>query len=192
MAYTISTCLGSVDGQCLRRAALSGLDLKRALSARRGKADVEKAIRHIAACDLGCRAVQGLRCPRMPRKPSFEGYELRLGGEVVRKFRRHCKQTKLLKVFASRGWPVFIHDPLGSLLQVDPENGIRDLVYQLNRRQVSRRQIRFGCEHGGVRWKIVDGGLARSGDLSGQSSARNRQQKSHSPSAVRKSHARCR
>ena len=121
MAYTISTCLGSVDGQCLRRAALSGLDLKRALSVRRGKADVEKAIRRIAAGDLCCRAAQGRCCPRMPRKPSFEGYELRVGGEVVRKFRRHCKQTKLLNVFTSQSWPVFIHDPLAGLLLVDPE-----------------------------------------------------------------------
>ena len=101
MAYSsnsqLSECLGSVKGKCLRCRGAPGLDLELALSAGRrkaGKAGVQKAIRRIAARDLRCRLTRGLRCPQAPPKPSFKGYELRVGGELARRFHRQCDQDQ--------------------------------------------------------------------------------------------------
>lgn len=162
-AFQLSSCLGSFEGQCLRRAAELGLFVKRALSARGGKgAGVAKATKRIASHaaarrDLHCCVAQGLTCRHAPIRPTFDGRNLRIGKVRVRQFRRRCKQTRLLDVCQSRGWPLFIEAPFGRPSVIDPENGFRDLVYRLNRRQ---KQIHFWCDGGGLRWAIVGKGPA--------------------------------
>ena len=157
----ISICLGTRNGQCLRHAAALGLLVKRALLDCGPKAaGVAKAAKRIAAHaaatrDLHCLLAQGLTCRHAPIKPSFDGRDLRIGKVLVRPFRRRCRQTRLLDVCQSRSWPVFIDAPFGSPSPIDPENGIRDLVFNLNRRQ---KQIHFWCDGGGLRWAIMGQG----------------------------------
>ena len=154
----ISVCFGTHDGQCLRRAAELGLFVIQAFPGCGGKAaGIAKAAKRIAtravaARDLRCRVARGLACRHAPIIPSFDGRDLRIGKVLVRRFRRRCKQTKLLDVCQSRGWPAFIDAPFGSPSAMDPENRLRDLVYNLNRRQ---QQIHFWCDGGGIRWAIV-------------------------------------
>ena len=163
----LSICLGTHDGQYLRRAAEVGLVVIHVFAGRGGKAvGVAKAAKRVAthaaaASDLRCRVTQGLFCPHAPAKPSFDGRELRIGDVVVRRFRRQCKQTKLLNVCQSRGWPAFIDAPFGRPSAIDPENRLRDLVYNLNRRQVSPQRIHFWCDGGGLCWVIVGQGPMR-------------------------------
>jgi len=109
----------------------------------------------LGARGLLCRVAQGRPCRRAPRTPSFEDRELRLGKTLVRRFRRHCKQTELLELFQLRGWPAFIDSPFGSPSPLDPENGLSDIVYELNGRKDSRQQIQFCCNGDRVRWEIV-------------------------------------
>jgi hypothetical protein len=110
--------------------------------------------------DLLCRVAQGLPCRHAPRKPSFERRELRVGKTLIRRFRRRCKQTELLELFQSRGWPDFIDNPFGSPSPLDPENGLSDIVYELNRHHDSRQQVHFWRDGDRLRWEIVGQGLA--------------------------------
>jgi hypothetical protein len=152
--FELSFCIGSLDGWCLRRAAQLGLAVETAVSSCPGKG--AKLAGLIApGHDLRCLLVQGLHCPHAPPKPSFEYPVLKVGGEVVRRFKRHCKQTELLEKFESLGWPYSIVNPFGSPALVGPNNGIRDIVYHLNSQQHSRLQIHFWCDGDAVRWEIV-------------------------------------
>ena len=157
----LSCCLGTFDEQCLRRAALLGLDIKRAFAACGGEnahvATVANslAIHELATHDLRCHTAHGLPCPHAPPKPSFRGGELRLDKARVRLFRRSCKQTELLDAFQLHGWPPSIDNPFGSPSPFDAENGLSDIVYELNRHQKSGPQIHFWCDGNRVRWEIV-------------------------------------
>jgi len=153
----LAICLGSLDGQCLRRAALLGIAVKRAALTRSGRAvDAPKAAARVAAeRDLQCDAAQGLPCSHARLIPTFDGHELRLGKTLLRQFQRHCKQTEVLDAFQSRGWPAFIDNPFGGPSPFDPENGLSDIVYELNQQRDSCQQIHFWCDGDRVRWEIV-------------------------------------
>jgi hypothetical protein len=105
--------------------------------------------------DLSCLA-RGTHRPHAPPKPYFQYPVLQVGHELVRTFRRHCKQTELLDVIQSQQWPYIVIDPLGARSPLDPENGLSDLVYQLNTHQQSRLQLHFWLVGGGVRWEVCD------------------------------------
>ena len=156
--FELSFCIGSLDGRCLRRAAQLGLAVETAVLSSPGKAaDVAGLIG--PGPDLRCLQIQGLNCPHAPPKPSFKYPLLKVGDEVVREFQRHSKQTKLLEDFESQGWPFAISNQSGTHSELDPENGISDVLYELNRHQESRMHIRFWLVGGGVRWEVID--LAR-------------------------------
>jgi hypothetical protein len=156
--FELSFCIGSLDGWCLRRAAQLGLAVNTAVLSSPGKsAKVADPVG--PGHDLRCLLIQGLHCPHAPPKPSFEYPVLKVGDEVVRRFRRQCRQTELLEVFEDQGWPFLISKPFGTPSELDPENGINDVLYELNQHQVSRLQIYFSCAGGDVQWEIL--GLAR-------------------------------
>jgi len=107
--------------------------------------------------DVRCEAAAGHFCPF---KPSYneKTCELSVCGVVVRQFRSPCRQTDLLQVFESRCWPECIMDPLGDPSEVDAENGLGDLLYQLNQihNNDSPQQVHFWQEpHHGMHWEIV-------------------------------------
>jgi len=156
--FELSFCIGSLDGRCLRRAARLGLAMEAIVSSSHSKA-AEVADLIGQGHDLACLVAQGLHCPHAPHKPSFKYPVLQVGDEEVRRFRRRCRQTELLELFEIRGWPNLISNPFGAPSTLDPENGISDVLYELNQHQLSRLQIHFSCVGGDVQWEIL--GLAR-------------------------------
>jgi hypothetical protein len=72
----ISICLGTCAGQCVLRAAQLGLGL------------ADGGARDAAVGDLRCRRALRLFCPDAPLKPSFDGRDLRVGDEVLKRFKK--------------------------------------------------------------------------------------------------------
>jgi hypothetical protein len=101
-----------------------------------------------------CDAVAGAPCPNLP---VLNGLVLYFRGAVVLSYARWCRQTKLLEAFQSQGWPEFIEDrsPYGA------ENGLRDIVPELNDRQQSGQRLPFWHEGRRLFWKINDDEPAR-------------------------------
>jgi hypothetical protein len=89
--------------------------------------------------------------------PEYDGpsHELRLFGELVLRFEKQSRQTELLEAFQLPGWPRSIKDPLGEPSAVDAENGLSDIVYELNRKQRLRPRIRFRCKGRSVHWEFA-------------------------------------
>ncbi len=103
---------------------------------------------------VSCKAIAGRPCPF---KPSYnkKTRELSVCGKVVRSFRGRCKQTDLLEAFESRHWPESIEDPLGAPSALDAENGLRDIICELNKEQHVRPWVHFWRDDRTVHWEIA-------------------------------------
>lgn len=77
--------------------------------------------------------------------------ELRLGGVVLKRFRRAAdNQMLVLDVFQEEGWPHQIDDPLPRDGDVDPKARLKETVKSLNE-QIKDHAIIFGVSHHGER-----------------------------------------
>ncbi len=101
-----------------------------------------------------CDKVAGLPCLFVPEYKE-QTRELFLGGKLVRRFRQESKQTRLLEIFQSLGWPESVDDPPIDPSSYAPENGFSDIVYELNQDQKPRQRVRFSCDRHSVYWEIV-------------------------------------
>ena len=90
-----------------------------------------------AAKDLVCDRVNGLPCRYAPVYDK-DRLELWLCGEPILSLKKHCRQTELLEAFQFAGWPHSLTDPLGTPSELDPENGLSDIISALKGRQGSR------------------------------------------------------
>jgi hypothetical protein len=86
-----------------------------------------------------------------------ETRHLSLGGEPAVVFlKKRCRQAELLEAFQSRDWPPSIDQPLGPPSATDPEKGLRDLVFHLNKKQEDLpRRVHFWCDDRTVHWEIA-------------------------------------
>ncbi len=102
-----------------------------------------------------CAEVAGSRCPIRPIY-NKETLELSVCGVVVVRLTKRCEQTKLLDAFDLWDWPPSIEDPLGPPTATDPENGLSDIVFELNDKQKNLPQrVRFWCVGRNVHWEFV-------------------------------------
>ena len=111
--------------------------------------------------DSPCNILGGKRCRHDRVTPCFNAKTLELSilGVVLRQFRCPCRQMELLKAFELAGWPDFIKEPLCAPAEVDAENGLRDIVCELNKihNWDSPYQVSFWNDphDGGVHWEIA-------------------------------------
>lgn len=85
-----------------------------------------------------------------------EKNELRLAGQLVKRFRWHApNQERLITAFAEGGWPEKIDDPLPRDEMVDAKRRLHDTIKCLNRRHVQDIMRFHGDGSGqGVIWRI--------------------------------------
>jgi hypothetical protein len=107
------------------------------------------------AADLRCEPVAGQPCPFVPLF-NAQLLEFSFCGELLRHFDKQSRQTELLEAFQLRGWPHSVKNPLGSASPCDAENGLSDIVYELNENQHPRQRVHFWCDGRSVHWEIVD------------------------------------
>jgi hypothetical protein len=89
--------------------------------------------------------------------------ELSLGDRLVKQFHVPAgNQELILSAFQEEGWPKHIDDPLPGNQRTDPRTRLNDVVYRLNRAQVTPL-IRFHTNgHGsGVHWSLCAPKLMR-------------------------------
>jgi len=85
--------------------------------------------------------------------------ELWLCGKLLLCLKNRSKQAQVLEAFQLRHWPPCIEDPLGSFSATDPENGLSDIIYELNNKQKNLPQrVRFWCNGRSIHWEIVGDG----------------------------------
>jgi len=160
----LSSCLGSPNKKCVRQAAEIGSTTFDIFVDCVGKAaDPAEVVNRVAALclavgDLRCPVLRGLPCPYAPPRPRYDVRHLKLfvGDREVAEFHRHSRQTELLEVFQAADWPESIDDPLGPPSPLDLENGLNDILYELNGRQRLGPQIHFWYDRRAVYWKIVN------------------------------------
>ncbi len=157
---TVGTCKWRLDGRCFRRLKCRHPVTKgNCASVGYGRLPTApELLDHIRKNGSGeevprCDAVAGAPCPFVP---SFDSHTLALSfrGKVVWRFKRRSRQTELLEAFDLAGWPDSLLEPLAEATQYDAENGLSDIVYELNEKL--RRRIIFWCDGPSVCWKIVD------------------------------------
>jgi hypothetical protein len=158
---TIGTCKWRLDGRCYRRLKRRRLVVngKRTSRPSRGLPTALDLLDHIRRKGSveeipKCDAVDGSPCLLVPEYKK-ETRELFLGGKLVRRFKKESKQATLLGLFQSLGWPESVDDPQLDPSSYDPENGLSDIVYELNQDQKPRQRIRFWCDHHSVYWELV-------------------------------------
>jgi hypothetical protein len=89
--------------------------------------------------------------------------ELWLGGQLVKQFHVPAPHQELiLDAFQEEGWPRHIDDSLHARGLTDPKTRLNDVVYRLNRAQITRL-VRFHTNgHGsGIRWSLCAPKLMR-------------------------------
>ncbi len=102
-----------------------------------------------------CAVPSGSRCPVRPYYDK-EIRKLSVWGEPVVSLKKRCRQAELLEAFQSRDWPPSIDQPLGPPSATDPEKGLRDVVFHLNKKQEDLpRRVHFWCDGRSVHWEIV-------------------------------------
>ncbi len=107
-----------------------------------------------------CAVVSDSPCPFRPYYEK-KTRKLSLCGEPVVSLKKRSRQAELLEAFQSRDWPPSIKDPLGPHTAADPENGLSDIVFRLNKKQENLRQrVHFWCDGRSVQWEIVGDELA--------------------------------
>ena len=144
----IRTCLWRLDGRCFRRmkhrcAGANGncpspglgkpptiLDL---LDFIRGKHSIDE----LPKCD----EVPGSPCPHLP---IFDGLVLSFRGEAMLKYKKRCRQTRVLKACQLQGWTDIIQMPHW------PANPLSKIVFELNKRH-RRQPAPWGRENAPVR-----------------------------------------
>ncbi len=91
-------------------------------------------------------------------------HELRLGGELVKRFKRPpSAQGLVLAAFQEEGWPPAIDDPLPTQYNQDPKRRLHYTIRNLNRGQAPLR-IHFFINGNGetIRWETVPPQRAKS------------------------------
>jgi hypothetical protein len=102
-----------------------------------------------------CAVVSRSPCPFRPYYDK-QTRKLYLYGVVVVSLKKRSMQAELLEAFQSRDWPPRLHDPLGPPAETDPENGLSDIVFRLNKKQENLpRRVHFWCNGHSVHWEIV-------------------------------------
>jgi hypothetical protein len=89
--------------------------------------------------------------------------ELSLGDRLVKRFHVPAgNQELILNAFQEEGWPKHIDDPLPGNHLIDPKTRLNDVIYRLNRAQITPL-IRFRTNgHGsGVHWSLCAPKLMR-------------------------------
>jgi hypothetical protein len=165
-----TTCDQCVEGFCGRRILVHlrvgerKTRLRGGVARRSGPLSIRKLVARIpttgaAAKDLVCDVANRRPCRHAADRAriSFNEQtgEFLVDGTRVRLFTKRCRQAELLQVFQSQGWPSSIKDSLGSPSAADPENGLSDIVRELNRKQLPRKRVHFWCEGRSVFWGIM-------------------------------------
>ncbi len=79
-------------------------------------------------------------------------------GEAMLKYKKRCRQTRVLEACQLQGWTDVIQMPHW------PANRLSKIAFELNkrhRRQHPRKRIHFWCGDDGMHWKFVGDGPAR-------------------------------
>jgi hypothetical protein len=122
-------------------------------------AGAELADRLEVESDLGNEKQDGRGSRRQVPRWSATARELRVSGQVLKRFRRPAPALELLlAAFEEMGWPRHLDDPLPPEIGIDPQQRLHDAIKRLNACQ-QPQLIRFlGDGTGyGVKWEWVPG-----------------------------------